>query len=69
MQESRRTYTLEDLKLVCIQTDEFTDDEVWEFFVKNVILSSEEDIKEFCAILHKYRPAVEERYVAEMAGG
>ncbi|OGN03176.1 MAG: hypothetical protein A2655_03705 [Candidatus Yanofskybacteria bacterium RIFCSPHIGHO2_01_FULL_43_42] len=58
---SDKELTVEQFKLACISNNEFTDEQIWTL-IQNVVLSSEEDVREFVAVLHKYRPDLEERF-------
>ncbi|MDP3792580.1 MAG: hypothetical protein Q8Q89_02515 [bacterium] len=53
--------SVEQFKLACVSDDTFTDDQVW-VLMQSVVLTSEEDVREFAAILHKYRPNLERRF-------
>ncbi len=61
----KKTLTVEEFKLACISDDKLTDEQV-EILMNMVVLNSEEDVLEFCAILHKYRPALEEKFATEI---
>jgi hypothetical protein len=52
--------TVEDLKLAAISTEEITDYAILHMF-NNTIINSKEDMKEFFAILDKYRPELSQR--------
>lgn len=58
---SDRVLSVEQFKLACISDDVLTDEQV-EVLMRNVVLASEEDVREFVAILHKYRPNLEKRF-------
>lgn len=60
MLEIKPDLTVEQFKLACVMDDKFTDDQVW-VLMQSVVLGSEEDVREFATILHKYRPALERR--------
>jgi len=53
--------TVEQFKLACISDEKLTDNQVW-VLMQNVQLGSEEDVREFAAVLHKYRPNLERRF-------
>ena len=53
--------SVEQFKLACISDDVLTDSQVW-ILMQNVVLTSEEDVREFAMILHKYRPSLERRF-------
>ena len=53
--------SVEQFKLACISDDVLTDSQVW-VLMQNVVLTSEEDVREFAMILHKYRPNLERRF-------
>ena len=53
--------SVEQLKLVCISDNVLTDSQVW-VLMQNVVLTSEEDVREFAMILHTYRPNLERRF-------
>lgn len=55
--------TVEQFKLACILTEEFTDAEV-AFLMKDVVFESADEIIEFCAILRTYRPKLEKKFFA-----
>ena len=58
---SDKELTVEQFKLTCVSDDVFTDEQVWTL-MQNVVLTSEEDVREFAAVLHKYRPGLEKRF-------
>jgi len=58
-------WTIEQFKSACLAEDELTDDKV-EAIMNDVVFNSEEDVKEFCAILHKYRPALEKKLAKKL---
>lgn len=64
-QHRKKTLTVEEFKLACIFDDILTDEQV-EVLMKMVVLNSEEEVLEFCAILHKYRPALEKKLAVEL---
>ena len=45
----------ERVKLMIIDVDNFTDNEVWEYFL-NLEFSNEDEINELCGCLDKHRP-------------
>ena len=47
----------ERVKLMIIDVDNFTDDEVWEYFL-NLEFSNEDEINELGGCLDKHRPAL-----------
>ena len=53
--------TIEQFKLACISDIEINDTQV-EILMKKVVLESEKDVIEFCAILQKYRPELEKKF-------
>lgn len=57
--------SLQQFKLICILQDEFTDEEVSQLMLE-VIIESEEDLKEFCGVLHKYRPEIEDGLIMHL---
>lgn len=62
--ESNFTLTVEHFKLACI-SEEFSDADV-NALMRNVVIESEDDVREFCAILKKYRPEVEKQFFANI---
>jgi hypothetical protein len=58
--------TVEQFKLACVADEEFTDEQVWAL-MQNVVLSSEEDVKEFALCLHEYRPNLEKRFSPKLS--
>ncbi len=61
----KEAVAIEEFKLACMAEEEFTDEQV-NILMKTVVLGSEEEVVEFCAILRKYRPALEKKLLAEL---
>lgn len=57
--------SVEQFKLACISDDVLTDEQVW-VLMQRVVLNSKEDVREFSAILHKYRPNLEKRFFSKL---
>lgn len=64
--KNMRQISVKQFKLACIADNELSDEQV-EVLMKLVVLNSEEGVLEFCAILQKYRPNLEKKFVKEMA--
>ncbi|MFH1036473.1 MAG: hypothetical protein V1756_00180 [Patescibacteria group bacterium] len=60
----REPVTLEGFKVCCI-SEEFSDEQL-DTLMGMLILEFEEDVVEFCAILHKYRPALEKKFAENL---
>ena len=59
--------TVEQFKLACISDTEINDAKV-EILMHKVVLESESDVVEFCAILRKYRPCLEKKFFRQVGG-
>ena len=57
--------SVEQFKLACISDNVLTDEQVW-VLMQDVVLNSEDDVREFAAILHKYRPILEKRFFPKL---
>lgn len=57
--------SVEQFKLACIADTELSDEQV-EVLMKFVVLESEEEVLEFCAILQKYRPNLEKKFTKQI---
>lgn len=53
--------TVEQFKLACVSDDVLTDEQVM-VLAKKVVLSSEDDVREFATVVQKYRPNLERRF-------
>ena len=56
--------SVEQFKLACVSDDVLTDDQVM-VLARRVVMNSEDDVREFTAVVHKYRPNLEMKFFPE----